>query len=262
VNGTWALRAITYVVIVLLLLPVVVIIVTSFTTANYVSFPPTGFTLRWYGEALAKKDYLNSFYLSAGIAIIAALVSALVGTLVAIGLVRYRFAGREAINAFFLSPLIVPTVVIGIALLQFYNRVGFGSTFLGLVAGHVIITTPYVIRLVSASLTGITPNLERAARNLGAAPIRAFLRVTAPRIAPGIIAGAMFAFITSFDNVTVSVFLSSPRAVTLPVRIYAQTDQPVFPWLIAICSLIILFSACLIMITERLVGVQRIFLAK
>jgi len=256
------LRLTTYFIVALLLLPIAAIIVTSFTTANYVSFPPEGFTLSWYKEALSKQQYLSSFYLSAILAIVTAVISTLAGTLVGIGIVRYRFVGREAINAFFISPLIVPTVVIGIALLQVYNRIGGGSTIAGLLAGHVIITTPYVIRLVSASLTGIDRNLELAARNLGAAPIRAFWRVTAPLIAPGIIAGAIFAFITSFDNVTISVFLSSPRAVTLPVRIYAQMDQPVSPWLIAICALVIMFSAFLILVTERMVGVGRFFLAK
>jgi putative spermidine/putrescine transport system permease protein len=257
-----ALRTVTYVTIGLLVLPMVAIIATSFTTAGYVAFPPEGFTLKWYGEALKKSDYLTSFYLSVLVAGITAVVATLFGTLVGVGLARYRFRGREAMNALFMSPLILPTVVIGIALLQYYNRLRMGSTVVGLILGQVIITTPYSIRLVIASLTGLDRSIELAARNLGASPVRAFRRVTIPLIAPGMVAGGIFAFITSFDNVTVSVFLMSPRLVTLPVRIYNQWDQPIYPWLVAICSLVIAFTAVLIVLIERVVSVRSLFLGR
>lgn len=243
----------------LLLLPLVVIVMTSFTTLGYVSFPPQGFTLKWYAEALRKTEFLDSFYLSLGVAAVTAGVATLLGTPVAVGVVRYRFPGRDLVNAFFMSPLVLPTVVIGIALLQFYNRIGLGATSLSLVLGHVIITTPYAIRLVAASLTGLDPAIERAARNLGAAPLLAFVKVTLPLIAPGIAAGAIFAFVTSFDNVTISVFLATPRMVTLPVRIYNLWDQPIYPWLVAICSLVIVWTVLLIAIIERVVSVRGLF---
>jgi putative spermidine/putrescine transport system permease protein len=253
------LRAYTYAAVAALLLPLVVIMLTSFTTLGYVSFPPEGFTLRWYGEALRKREFLESFYLSLGIAAVTAVLAAVLGTPVAIALARHRFAGRALVNAFFMSPLILPTVVIGIALLQFYNRIGIGATATSLILGHVIITTPYAIRLVVASLTGLDPSVERAARSLGASPFRAFLAVTLPLIVPGIMAGALFAFITSFDNVTLSVFLATPRMVTLPVRIYNLWDQPIYPWLVAICSLVILWTVLLIAVVERVVSVRGLF---
>jgi putative spermidine/putrescine transport system permease protein len=240
-------------------LPLAVIVMTSFTTLGYVSFPPQGFTLKWYGEALRKTEFLDSFYLSLGVAALTAGLATLLGTPVAVGVVRYRFPGRELVNAFFMSPLVLPTVVIGIALLQFYNRVGFGATPASLVLGHVIITTPYAIRLVAASLTGLDPAIERAARNLGAAPLVAFARVTLPLIAPGMAAGAIFAFVTSFDNVTISVFLATPRMVTLPVRIYNLWDQPIYPWLVAICSMVIVWTVLLIALIERVVSVRGLF---
>ncbi len=253
------LRAASYAIVALLLLPLVVIVLTSFTTLGYVSFPPEGFTLRWYGEALGKREFLESFWLSLGVAAVTALLATVLGAPVAVALARYRFAGRALLTAFFMSPLILPTVVIGIALLQFYNRIGLGASPASLVLGHVIITTPYAIRLAMASLTGLDPSVERAARNLGAPPLRAFLAVTLPLIRPGVTAGALFAFITSFDNVTISVFLATPRLVTLPVRIYNLWDQPIYPWLVAICSLVILWTVALIAVVERAVSVRGLF---
>jgi putative spermidine/putrescine transport system permease protein len=253
------LRAFTYAMVAVLLLPLAVIVMTSFTTLGYVSFPPQGFTLRWYGEALGKTEFLESFYLSLAVAAVTAGLATLIGTPVAVATARYRFAGRDLVSAFFMSPLILPTVVIGLALLQFYNGIGLGATPASLVLGHVIITTPYAIRLVTASLTGLDPSIERAARNLGAAPIVAFARVTLPLIAPGIAAGAIFAFVTSFDNVTISVFLATPRMVTLPVRIYNLWDQPIYPWLVAICSLVIVWTILLIALIERVVSVRGLF---
>ncbi|PYM53680.1 MAG: ABC transporter permease [Candidatus Rokuibacteriota bacterium] len=253
------LRVVTYALIVLLLVPLAAIVATSFTTLSYVTFPPQGFTLRWYGEALHKQEFLDSFVLSLGIALVTAVLATVLGAPVAVALVRYRFAGRDLVNAFFMSPLILPTVVIGIALLQFYNRIRIGSTSASLVLGHVIVTTPYAIRLIASSLTGLDPAIERAARNLGAPPLRAFRLATLPLIRPGLMAGAVFAFITSFDNVTISIFLATPRMVTLPVRIYNLWDQPMYPWLIAICSLIILWTVILIAIVERAVSVRGLF---
>jgi putative spermidine/putrescine transport system permease protein len=253
------LRAFTYLMVGVVLLPLLVIVATSFTTLGYVAFPPQGFTLRWYGEALKRREFLDSFSLSLWVAAVTAVLAVGLGTPVAVALTRYRFAGRELANGFFMSPLILPTIVIGIALLQFYNRMRIGSTAVGLVLGHVIVTTPYAIRLVSAGLTGLDRSIELAARNLGAHPVRAFLRVTLPLILPGMVAGGTFAFITSFDNVTISVFLATPRMVTLPVRIYNLWDQPLQPWLIAICSLVIVWTALLIAVIERVVSVRRLF---
>jgi putative spermidine/putrescine transport system permease protein len=253
------LRAFTYAIVAILLLPLVVVVMTSFTELGYVSFPPKGFTFRWYGEALRKQEFLDSFYLSLAVAAVTAVLATGLGTPVAVGLARYRFAGRDLLNAFFMSPLILPTVVIGIALLQFYNSIRIGATAASLILGHVIITTPYAIRLIAASLAGLDPSVERAARNLGASPARAFAAVTVPLILPGVMAGAIFAFITSFDNVTISVFLATPRMVTLPVRIYNLWDQPIYPWLVAICSLVIGWTVLLIAVIERVVSVRGLF---
>ena len=255
------LRLFSYAMVSFLLFPMAVLVLTSFTTASYVSFPPQGFTLKWYVEALHRREFLDSLRLSLLVATVTAVIATIMGTMVALGIVRYRFVGRELLNAFFMSPLILPTVVIGIALLQFYNQIGMASGLASLIIGHVIVTVPYAIRLVASSLTGLDRNIELAAQTLGAAPIRAFLTVTIPLIIPGMIAGSVFAFITSFDNVTISIFLATPRMVTLPVRIYNFWDQPIVPWLLAICSLGILWTVVMIWVIERTISVGYLWVA-
>lgn len=253
------LRAFAYLMIGILLAPLLAILATSFTTLPYVSFPPVGFTLKWYGEALGKWEFMQSLYLSVEVALPAALITTALGLPAAIGIVGYRFPGRELANAFLLSPLVLPTVVIGIAMLQFYNQLKIGSTLGGLILGHVVITLPYAVRLIAAGITGLDPNVERAAQSLGASPIGAFMRVTLPVVFPAILAGAVFAFITSFDDVTISLFLATPLMVTLPVRIFAFWDQPIVPWLIAICSIVIVWTVILIAVIERAVSVRGLF---
>lgn len=250
------LRIFTYAVVAILIAPMLVIIATSFTTASYLSFPPIGFTFKWYELALRKTEFLNSFYYSLYVALAAAAVATVLGGFIAIALTRFRFPGRAFIDAFFMSPLVLPTIVIGIELLQYLSRMHMPMTTEILVLGHVVVTTPYVIRLMTASLTGIDLAYERAARNLGAHPIRAFFEVTFSLIVPGVAGGAAFAFITSFDNVTISVFLATPSRVTLPVRIFNLWDQPIEPWLIAICAMVIVFTMILIALIERTVGVR------
>jgi putative spermidine/putrescine transport system permease protein len=250
------LRIFTYAVIAILIAPMLVIIATSFTTASYLSFPPIGFTLKWYEVALRKTEFLSSFYYSLYVAVGAAAIATILGGFIAIALTRFRIPGRALIDAFFMSPLVLPTIVIGIALLQYLSRMRTPMTTEILVLGHVVVTTPYVIRLVSASLTGVDLTYERAARNLGAHPIRAFFEVTFPLIIPGLAGGAAFAFITSFDNVTISVFLATPSRITLPVRIFNLWDQPIEPWLIAICAMVIVFTMIVIALIERTIGVR------
>jgi putative spermidine/putrescine transport system permease protein len=251
-----ALRLFAYAVIAILIAPMLVIIATSFTTASYLSFPPIGFTWKWYEVALRKAEFLDSFYYSLYVALASAVFATILGGLVAVALTRFRIPGRALIDAFFMSPLVLPTIVIGIALLQYISRMRAPVSTEILALGHVVITTPYVIRLVTASLAGIDLTYERAARNLGANPIRAFREVTLPLIMPGLAGGAAFAFITSFDNVTISVFLATPSQITLPVRIFNLWDQPIEPWLIAICAMVIAFTMLLIAVIERTIGVR------
>ena len=203
---------------------------------------------------------LRASWLRTGVLVasVTASLATLIGLPVAVALRQLRGWLRGVVDGLFMSPLILPTIIIGIAMLQYFNRLGIGTTYWGLVLGHVVITTPYVIRLVGASLAAIDPRIELAARNLGAPPLTAFIRTTGQLALPGLVAGALFAFITSFDNVTISVFLTTPKLVTLPVRIYNLLDQPIYPWLVAICSMVIGITTALIIVIERTLGLVRV----
>lgn len=239
--------------------PIVVVVLASFTAAEYTSFPPHGLSLRWYLEIADNPEFIESFRVSAVVAVVTGVLATVLGTLAALVLVRQRFPGRDAVNAFFLSPLMLPAVILGIALLQFYTRVGITRTPFALVCGHLVITVPYVIRLVAASLAGFDRSLELAAMNLGATPWQAFRRVTLPLIRPGIVAGATFATIVSFDDVSVSLFLAGPHSTTLPVRIFSYIEQTFDPLATAVCSVLILVAAVGVVVIERSIGLGRMF---
>jgi putative spermidine/putrescine transport system permease protein len=241
------------------LAPILVVLIASFTAADYTSFPPEGLSLRWYRAIPERPEFLESLRVSLAVALITGALATILGTMAALALVRHRVRGRALLNALFLSPLMVPTVILGVALLQFYTLTGITRTPFALVCGHLVITIPYVVRLVSASLAGLDRGLELAAQGLGATPWQAFWRVTLPLSRPGIVAGAAFATITSFDDVSVALFLASPSTVTLPVRIFTYIEQTFDPLVTAVCSALILIAAITVVIVERFVGLGRLF---
>ena len=233
------LVAVNILILLYLLAPVIVVIATAFTTTAYPVFPPQGFTLQWFEKFLGMTEFTDAVQRSAVLAAASTLVATVLGTFSALALVRYRFRGREAISAFMLSPILFPTIVLGLALLVFYSYIGLQGSFIGLVIGHSVLTTPFVIRLVMASLTEFDPAVEEAARNLGAGWWRTFLQVTLPLIRPGVLAGAVFAFIISFDELVVTLFLAGPDMTTLPVRIYTFVEFSSEPTISAISTLLI-----------------------
>lgn len=233
------LIAINLLILLYLLAPVIVVVATAFTTTAYPVFPPQGFTLMWFQKFLSMPEFTDAVQRSAMLATASTLVSTALGTFSALALARYRFRGREAISAFMLSPILFPTIVLGLALLVFYSYIGLQGSFLGLVAAHSVLTTPFVIRLVMASLSEFDPAVEEAARNLGAGWWRTFLQVTLPLIRPGVLAGAVFAFIISFDELVVTLFLAGPDMTTLPVRIYTFVEFSSEPTISAISTLLI-----------------------
>lgn len=255
----WPLALYTALACAFILAPILVVLASSFTAAEYTSFPPRGLSLRWYVEILDHEEFLESLRVSAGVAVAAAAAALVVGTLVALALARYRFPGRTVLGGLFMSPLLLPSLILGIALLQFYTWLGVTKSWVTLVLGHVVLTTPYVIRLVGASLAGFRQELERAAQNLGATRAQTFRWVTLPLIRPGLLAGAAFAAIISFDDVNISLFLASPKTVTLPVRIFSYIEQTFDPLVTAVSSLLILISTVAIVALEWTIGVGRLF---
>ena len=247
------------VTVLFLLAPLVVVIGGSFTTTDYVTFPPHGFTLRWYAALAAKGDFIRSFADSLLLAAACAMVATPLGTLAALALHRDAGRGREWLRSFLLAPLLLPTIVTAVALLQFYQRAGFDQIFLGLLIGHVLVTTPYVVRSVGAGLAGMDPAIVEAAQSLGAAEGRILLRVLLPGLVPALLASVIFVFIISFDETTLSLFLSGPDMMPLPVRIYNYIEFAIDPMVASVSTVLILFAYLLVILLEKLVGLDRAF---
>jgi putative spermidine/putrescine transport system permease protein len=250
------LYAYTALVVIFILAPIAVPLSISFSEAAFVRWPPQGFTFQWYAKVLADSEFTTTFRFSVVLAIVVTLVTLAIGIPCAQGLARHRFPGRELVQGLVLSPIIFPILVSGVALLQFFSGLGSRWTFAHLVIGHVVVALPYVVRTVTASLMLADPNIEAAARTLGAGPLRAFWRVTVPQIRPGILAGAVFAFITSFDDFAVSMWLADARNFTLPLQIYVFIQRFFDPSVAAISALMVLFAVALLLVTERILGVS------
>jgi putative spermidine/putrescine transport system permease protein len=251
------LYAMTGLIALFLLVPLALPIALSFSDTPFVVFPPQGFTLRWYWAVLNEPDFTSSFRFSLLLGVLAASGALLLGTPAALGLVRYRFPGREVLQAFVLSPLIFPMLVTGIALLRFFTSIGAQDSLKNLVVGHILVTVPYVVRSVSASLMLIDPSIEDAARTLGAGRTVTFWRITRPQIVPGLVTGAVFAFITSFDNYAISMWLADARHVPLPLTIFNLISRMFDPGIDAIASLMIFMSLAIVLLMERLTGLRR-----
>ncbi len=251
------LRGVNVFVYVYLLASVTIVILVSFTPSTYIAFPPQGWSLRWYDEMLQKTEFLDSLGLSLTLALVTAAIAAVLGTLASFALVRFRFPGRDFISTLVLSPLLVAGIVIGVALLQFMSTIHVGASVGRLLLAHVIITTPYVVRAVTATLVGFDTTLEEAAMNLGANRWTATQLVTLPLIKSGLIAGTIFAFIMSFDNVVVSIFLSSPEYTPLPIRIYQYVEFSAKPVVAAISTVQVLVIVALVLAMEKLIGFSK-----
>lgn len=240
-----------------LLAPIVVVIVASFSDRPYLVFPPRGFSLRWYGQFFASHEFLDALTLSIQLGLLTTLISSVVGLLAALALVSLRFRGAELLRAVFASPLMVPGIVVGIAMLIYFNRIRLGNTFASLLLAHVALTLPYVIRIVSAGLQSFDQALEEAARGLGASRARALLDVTLPLIKGSLMAAAVFAFIISFDEVVVTLFLAGPRMTTLPVAIYTYIEYTSDPSIAAISTILVVLTVGAVLLIDRTVGFTR-----
>jgi putative spermidine/putrescine transport system permease protein len=240
-----------------LLLPIVVVIPVSFTESTVFRFPPEGFTLQWYQRVRNVDAILSALWLSAQIAALATAISLLLGTLCAIAIVRGRVPGATAIATFMVSPLMLPGLVLGIALLQAMREVGLRDAWWSLLLAHVVVTMPFVMRTVLASLSLFDFAMVDAARTLGCSYPRALWRVLVPNILPGFISGALFAFIASFDNYPVSMFLVDVRTKTLPIQLLNYLEISPDPTLAAVSTLLIGLTVLVLVACDRLVGLRR-----
>jgi putative spermidine/putrescine transport system permease protein len=241
------------------LAPVVAITVGSLTTTQYVVFPPKGLTLQWYSRMLDRPEIIYSFLLSLGIAFGAATASVLLGLLVSLAIVRYSLRLNTILWLLVASPMMLPTVVLGFGFLQTYTHLGLGTSILGLLAGHLVIVTPYAFVLIATGLRSVDPSLEDAARSLGASPMRTLGLVTLPIMFWSMLAGWALAFLVSFGDAAVSVFLNTPQVVTLPVRIFdALKYSPLNPQLTAVSSVLVLVTLVVLVASASFIRLERI----
>lgn len=229
-----------------LLAPTLIVVALSFSSEEIFFFPPSGFGVRWYGNFFHDPIWSNGTITSLKVALLTMALSTVLGTLTALGLVRGRFVGRPLITALILSPLIAPTVVVGLGIYIMYLRAHLVGTMLAFVATDTALAMPFVVINVAASLRTVDRNLELAARNLGAGPVKTFFRITLPLILPGVIAGALFSFITSWDEVVVAIFLSTPLLQTLPVVMWTGVQNGVDPTVAAASSIVTAVSIVLL----------------
>jgi putative spermidine/putrescine transport system permease protein len=253
------LGVITFIVVLFLVSPLLVIIPASFTSVKYLSFPPVGFSYMWYAKIFDRPEFVDSFVFSLKLAAVTAVISTIFGTLAGLALHKYKFRGSGVINALLLSPLTVPSLIIGIAVLLFFTRIGLAGTFTGLLLSHILISVPYVVRLVLTGLSSYDYTLERAAYIMGAKPFDVFRDITLPLLKPAVMSGMIFAFLTSFDNVTVSLFMVSPSTTTLPLAIFSYMQEVLDPLVASISSVVILLSLVFIILLERVYGLDRLF---
>lgn len=241
-----------------ILAPLLVVILVSFTDKGYLAMPWDGASLRWWRAIPENPRFLESFWTSVKLAFAAATLAAAIAVPAALAIVRLRFAGRDALVALLASPLMVPHVVLGVALLRFFSGLGLVGSFAALTAAHLVIVVPYMARLVVAALTGLDPRIERAAENLGAGRLTVFRRITLPLIAPGIAGGWTLAFITSFDELTVSLFLASPTETPLPVRLFTYIDQMTDPLVASVSAALIAVTALVLVVLDRFYPIDRL----
>ncbi|RCS22706.1 ABC transporter permease [Phyllobacterium salinisoli] len=260
-NGPLALLFHTA-VIAFVLAPLVVICLVAFTPENTLTIPTTRFSLRWFRAILDYPDFITAFGNSLWLATIAATLSVAIAVPSALAIDRYRFFGRDALNALFLSPLIIPHLVLGVAFLRLFALIGVTGSFTWLVLTHVIVITPYVLRLVIAALSGLDRSAEQAAMTLGASRWTVFRRITLPMILPGVTGGWLLAFINSFDELTMSIFVTSPATVTLPVRMYMYATESIDPMMAAVSALMIALTAIAMLVLDRVFGLDKILVGE
>lgn len=251
-------QLVTVLLYVFLIAPLVFVVLVSFNGGDVPSFPPTDLSLRWYSVALQSENFMGGLVTSAWLALAATLVAAPVGVAAAFGIARGRWRGRAALEAFFLSPLIVPGIVIGIAVLVAMAAVEFGSAPLRLLVGHTLIVLPYTIRTVLASLARMDPALEEAGAVFGASRWQVLVYITLPQLKGSIFAGAILSFILSFDDVSVSLFLSSAQTSTLPIAIMSYMQYNFDPSIAAISAMLILATLGGALVVERFFGLKKI----
>jgi putative spermidine/putrescine transport system permease protein len=238
--------------------PIVIVCLVAFTPQGYLSLPTNGISLRWFRAIADYPEFVRALRDSLWLAALSSTIAVLFAVPAALAVARHRFAGRDAMLAFFMSPLMIPPVVLGVAFLRFFTTIGIGGTLVGLLLSHVVIVLPFALRLVLAACTGMDRAVEQAAISLGAGPITVFRRVTLPLILPGVVSGWALAFIQSFDDLTMTVFLAAPGTETLPVRMFLYIQDNIDPLVTSVSACVIAITMTTLILPDRFYGLDRV----
>jgi putative spermidine/putrescine transport system permease protein len=240
-----------------LLGPIAIVLIMSFSSDNFIVFPPSGWSVRWYGMLLANETLLAALRVSLRLAAIVTAFALALGMPAAFLIARHRFPGRGALLMFLTAPLLLPTLVLALALLLAFHPYGLVASIPGLVLAHLTVTLPFVVRILATAFANVQLDVEDAAATLGAAPGRVFRRVTLPLVLPGLIAASALAFLLSFDETVIALFISGPRLQTLPVAMYHYVERRTDPAIAALSTLLIAVTIAVVVLVERMVGVLR-----
>ena len=256
-------RLICVAVFFFLIAPIIVIMPLSFNAEPYFTYPMPGFSIRWYEDFFTNPQWLLGLKNSVIIGFFATLIASVLGTLAALGMNRAVFPGKTVILAVLISPMVVPIVITAVGMFYFYAKIGLTGTLAGLILAHAALGVPFVVITVSATLVGFDQNLVRAGASLGGSPVGVFFKITFPLILPGIVSGALFAFITSWDELVVAIMLATTEEHTLPRRMWSGIRELLSPTITAVATMLILISillmVCMEMLrrrTERLRGIR------
>jgi putative spermidine/putrescine transport system permease protein len=253
--GYWVLRIFVGAVLLFLIAPILAIMPLSFSSDTFFSYPLPGLSLKWYiGENgfLTDPRWQHALRLSIFLALCTTILATTLGTLAALGLARGNLPWRATLMAVLISPMIVPVIISALGMFFFYASVGLSGTTMGLILAHTALATPFVVITVTATLSSFDKTLMRAGESLGATPSRVFFKVVMPLILPGMISGALFAFVTSFDEVVVVVFIASPEQNTLPRQMFSGIREQISPTITAAASVLIVFSTLMLVTIELL----------
>jgi len=260
----YAHRVIVAAVLLFLIAPILVVVPLSFNSEPYFTFPMPGVSLRWYEDFFTNDRWTLALQTSVKVAAAVTVFATALGTLAALGLSRANFPARTLIMSLLISPMVVPVIISAVGMYFFYTRIGLSNSLPGLILAHTALATPFVVIVVTATLSGFDHSLTRAGASLGAPPTRVFFKVILPLILPGVISGALFACVTSFDEVVVVLFLAGPEQRTLPKQMFSGIREMISPTITAAATLLIIFAV--IMLTtiellrrrsERLRGIRR-----
>jgi putative spermidine/putrescine transport system permease protein len=254
--GRFAYLAVNAGVVVFLLLPIAIVAVFALNPTPYIAFPPVGVSLRWFVKFFAGADFMNALWLSLRVAAIVVVLATVIGAMAALAIARGNLPGARLLTALFLSPLMLPAILTGLALFQLFMLAGVGRPVWGLVAGHTLVAVPYVLRTTLAVLADFDRRIEEAAAVLGAAPARVLAEVTLPLIRPGVMAGGIFAFIVSFDQFPISLFLVVPNGETLPVVLFNYIRFDLDGAIAAASMVSIGMALAVVFALERLIGLR------